>query len=82
MILIIFLPLLGVLIYLITQGKGMRERRAGDLAYIADVLCFAPAPLLERATAFRLGESFVTGEDRVTRGLRAVRAADWRGGRS
>jgi uncharacterized membrane protein len=60
MILIIFLPLLGVLIYLITQGKGMRERRAADIADIADVLCFATAPLLERATSFRLGESLVT----------------------
>jgi hypothetical protein len=62
MILIIFLPLLGVLIYLITQGKGMAERRAGDLAYVADVLSFATAPLLEGATSFRLGESLVTGK--------------------
>jgi hypothetical protein len=62
MILIIFLPLLGVLIYLMTQGKGMAERRAGDLAYVADVLSFATAPLLECATSFRLGESLVTGK--------------------
>jgi hypothetical protein len=62
MILIIFLPLLGVLIYLITQGKGMAARRAGDLAYVADVLSFATAPLVERATSFRLGESLVTGK--------------------
>ena len=27
---IIFLPLLGVLIYLISQGKGMAERRLGE----------------------------------------------------
>jgi hypothetical protein len=26
----------------------MAERRAGDLAYVADVLSFATAPLLER----------------------------------
>jgi hypothetical protein len=38
----------------------MAERRAGDLAYVADVLSFARAPLLERATSFRLGESLVT----------------------
>ena len=29
-IFIIFLPLLGVLIYLISQGKGMAERRLGE----------------------------------------------------
>ncbi len=28
---VIFLPLLGVLAYLITQGKEMAERRAGDI---------------------------------------------------
>jgi len=51
-----------VLIYVITQGKGMAERRAGDLANVADVLAFATAPLIERATSFRLGESLVTGK--------------------
>jgi hypothetical protein len=61
-IFIIFLPLLGVLISVITKGKGMADRRAGDLAYVADVLSFATAPLLERATSFRLGESLVTGK--------------------
>jgi hypothetical protein len=44
------------------QGKGMAARRAGDLAYVADVLSFATAPLVERATSFRLGESLVTGK--------------------
>ena len=40
----------------------MRMTSAGDLAYVADVLSFAPAPLLERATSFRMGESLVTGK--------------------
>jgi DNA helicase HerA-like ATPase len=39
----------------------MRMNAAGDLAYIADVLSFAPRPLLERSTAFRQGESLVAG---------------------
>jgi Phospholipase_D-nuclease N-terminal len=30
-VLVIFLPLLGVLIYLIADGKGMAERRASDI---------------------------------------------------
>jgi hypothetical protein len=29
---VIFLPLLGVLVYLIAHGSGMAERRAGDIA--------------------------------------------------
>ena len=58
----VFWTMIGVLIYLITQGNGMAERRAGDLAYGADVLSFATAPLLECATSFRLGESLVTGK--------------------
>jgi DNA helicase HerA-like ATPase len=40
----------------------MRMTSAADLAYIADVLSFAPAPLLERATSFRMGESLVSGK--------------------
>jgi hypothetical protein len=40
----------------------MAERRTGDLAYVADVLSFATAPLLERGASFRLGESLVTGK--------------------
>ena len=40
----------------------MRMTSAGDLAYVADVLSFAPAPLLERATSFRMGESLVAGK--------------------
>jgi hypothetical protein len=39
----------------------MRMNAAGDLAYIADALSFAPRPLLERSTAFRQGESLVAG---------------------
>jgi uncharacterized protein len=40
----------------------MRMTSAGDLAYVADVLSFAPVPLLERATSFRMGESLVAGK--------------------
>jgi DNA helicase HerA-like ATPase len=40
----------------------MRMNAAADLAYIADVLSFAPAPLLERSTGFRQGESLVAGK--------------------
>jgi uncharacterized protein len=40
----------------------MRMTSAADLAYVGDVLSFAPAPLLQRATSFRMGESLVTGK--------------------
>jgi uncharacterized protein len=40
----------------------MRMTSAGDLAYLAGVLSFAPRPLLERATSFRMGESLVAGK--------------------
>jgi DNA helicase HerA-like ATPase len=40
----------------------MRMNAAGDLAYIAEELSFAPAPLLERATSFRIGEGLVAGK--------------------
>jgi DNA helicase HerA-like ATPase len=40
----------------------MRMNAAADLAYIADVLSFAPRPLLERSTTFRQGESLVAGK--------------------
>jgi hypothetical protein len=40
----------------------MRMNAAADLAYIADVLSFAPRPLLERSTGFRQGESLVAGK--------------------
>jgi uncharacterized protein len=40
----------------------MRMTSAGDLAYISDVLSFAPRPLLDRATSFRIGESLVAGK--------------------
>jgi uncharacterized protein len=40
----------------------MKMNSAGDLAYIADELSFAPAALLERATSFRIGESVVAGK--------------------
>jgi uncharacterized protein len=40
----------------------MRMTSASDLAYVADVLSFAPAPLLQEASWFRLGESLVTGK--------------------
>ena len=40
----------------------MRMTSAADLAYVADVLSFAPAALLERATSFRMGESLVAGK--------------------
>jgi uncharacterized protein len=35
---------------------------AGDLAYVGEMLSFAPRGLLERATSFRLGEALVTGK--------------------
>ena len=40
----------------------MRMNAAADLAYIAEVLSFAPRPLLERASSFGLGESLVAGK--------------------
>lgn len=40
----------------------MRMTSAGDLAYVADLLSFAPRPLLEEATSFRMGESLVAGK--------------------
>jgi uncharacterized protein len=40
----------------------MRMTSAADLAHVADVLSFVPAPLLERATSFRMGESLVAGK--------------------
>ncbi len=40
----------------------MRMNSTGDLGYIADELSFAPAPLLERATSFRIGEGLVVGK--------------------
>ena len=40
----------------------MRMNAAADLAYISDVLSFAPRPLLERSTDFRQGESLVAGK--------------------
>jgi hypothetical protein len=40
----------------------MRMNAAGDLAYLADTLSFAPAPMLERATEFRQGEALVAGK--------------------
>jgi uncharacterized protein len=40
----------------------MRMASAGDLAYVAETLSYAPAPLLERAMSFRLGESLVAGK--------------------
>jgi uncharacterized protein len=40
----------------------MRMTSAANLAYVADVLSFAPTPLLERATSFRMGESLVAGK--------------------
>jgi DNA helicase HerA-like ATPase len=40
----------------------MRMASAGDLAYIGDVLSFAPGALLAGATGFRLGEALVAGK--------------------
>ncbi len=40
----------------------MRMNSTGDLAYIADELSVAPAPLVERATSFRIGEALVAGK--------------------
>ena len=40
----------------------MHMTSAGDLAYVADAVSFAPAPLLERATSFRPGEGLVAGK--------------------
>jgi hypothetical protein len=40
----------------------MRMASAGDLAYVAETLSYAPAPLLERAMSFGLGESLVAGK--------------------
>jgi uncharacterized protein len=40
----------------------MRMVSTSDLAYVAETLSFAPAPLLERATTFGQGESLVAGK--------------------
>jgi DNA helicase HerA-like ATPase len=40
----------------------MRMTSAGDRAYIADTLSFAPAPLVDQASAFRPGEALVAGK--------------------
>ena len=40
----------------------MRMNAAADLAYLSDVLSFAPRPLLDRSTDFRQGESLVAGK--------------------
>ena len=40
----------------------MRMTSRSDLSYVAETLSFAPAPLLERATDFRMGESLVAGK--------------------
>ena len=40
----------------------MRMTSAGDRAYIAETLSFAPAALVERAGAFRPGEALVAGK--------------------
>ena len=39
----------------------MRMSSAGDLAYVAEMLSFAPAELLREASSFRMGESLVAG---------------------
>jgi uncharacterized protein len=40
----------------------MRMTSAGDRAYIADTLAFAPPPLVDRASAFQPGEALVAGK--------------------
>jgi uncharacterized protein len=40
----------------------MRMTSAGDLAYVADTLSFAPPALLAEASSFRMGESLVAGK--------------------
>ena len=40
----------------------MRMASAADLAYVSARLSYAPQPLLERATSFRLGEALVAGK--------------------
>ncbi len=40
----------------------MRMISAGDLAYIGGLVSVAPAPLLDRAMSFRMGESLVAGK--------------------
>jgi DNA helicase HerA-like ATPase len=40
----------------------MRMISAGDLAYVGQLLSVAPAPLIERAASFRMGESLVAGK--------------------
>ena len=40
----------------------MRMNSLADLAYVGEVFSFVPDPLLERATAFRQGESLVAGK--------------------
>jgi hypothetical protein len=40
----------------------MRMASAADLAYVSARLSYAPSPLLERATAFGLGEALVAGK--------------------
>jgi uncharacterized protein len=66
----------------------MRMTSAGDLAYAADTLSFAPPALLAEATSFRMGESLVAGKiashpvfvhfgPRLSEGGSDVPAAKW-----
>jgi DNA helicase HerA-like ATPase len=59
----------------------MRMASTSDLAYVAETLSFAPAPLLERATTFGQGESLVAGKISSHPPFSAVRPADRRGRR-
>ena len=40
----------------------MRMTSAGDRAYIAETLSYAPSALVDRAAAFRPGEALVAGK--------------------
>src|SRR6185312_14458447 len=40
----------------------MRMSSAADLAHVGDVLSYAPADLVAKSTAFRLGEALVAGK--------------------
>ena len=59
----------------------MRMTSAGDLAYVADTLSFAPPALLARGDVVPDGRVARRGEDRVASRVRPLRAAGLRGGR-
>jgi hypothetical protein len=81
---VIILPFLGVLVYLIADGKGMAERRAGDSeasqkqadAYIRSVAGSGGGPASELAQAKQLLDSGAITQEEFNELKRKTLAAD------